>query len=301
MLRALVSLPVFAITSWGTVIAVYQLVVLAGGPALSFLGLDPSILAKSGRLGEMIVEAWALAIGTTLAMLLITWLGLIPRRPGLGFPLRGVLFLEVVLGFALGALPVAVLAASHLLAGGAVAVAVPTGREALEVGLLGLALFIPAAIGEERLFRGYLSDALAPAVGWTGTILSSALVYSLVHLGASRDAPVPGLISLAVLGLGLAYAYRITGGLWVPVSWHAGWTLTAGTGFGWPVVGEPALPLLHVDPVGPIWWTGGSWGPDGSIPGILLTGSTVLLFAVLARRVPGERWSGRRDPGWRTR
>lgn len=65
------------------------------------------------------------------------------------------------------------------------------------------------------MFRGILFAGLVQWVpAWLAAIVS-ALLFSMWHGEPYR------IVILAVMGLGLAFAYYRTGSLWVPIAMHA--------------------------------------------------------------------------------
>jgi membrane protease YdiL (CAAX protease family) len=146
------------------------------------------------------------------------------------------------------------------------------------VPLVAIALLFGAA-GEEMLFRGYAFQLLVRAMGPFATILPAGVVFGLAHMN-NRSATVLGIVNTVAWGVLLGYAYWETGALWLPIGLHFGWNL--------------ALPLLGANLSGftmgltgyalhwnaGILWSGGDYGPEGSL---LTTVVVIALFWVLAR------------------
>jgi membrane protease YdiL (CAAX protease family) len=76
------------------------------------------------------------------------------------------------------------------------------------------ALAVTPAICEELLFRGYLQRQLERALGVTGGIVATGLLFGLYHFRLSQALP------LAVLGIFLGWLVWRTGSLWVPILIH---------------------------------------------------------------------------------
>lgn len=135
-------------------------------------------------------------------------------------------------------------------------------REALGTGLL-----------EELLARLVVFRLLASAWRARPALLLSALLFGAAHLG-NPNATVISAAAIAVeAGLMLASFYLLTGRIWLSVGVHAGWNLTQGGIFGAAVSGmasEGSL-LRSVPRTGvPEWWSGGAFGPEGSIVAVLV-------------------------------
>jgi len=84
-----------------------------------------------------------------------------------------------------------------------------------------------------------------------------------------------------VVGALLALAYLRTGALCLPFGIHLGWNLTLGLVYAPPVSGITLFAVLnqgHAD--GPTWLTGGDYGIEASLTGMLvyLLGIAVVAF-----------------------
>jgi membrane protease YdiL (CAAX protease family) len=94
------------------------------------------------------------------------------------------------------------------------------------------------------------------------------LLFALAHLANPGSSPV-AVLGLFFAGLLLAAGYLATSRLWLPIGLHLSWNFCQGPVFGFPVSGFAAPSLLAVEPVGPEALTGGPFGPEASLIGIL--------------------------------
>jgi hypothetical protein len=78
-------------------------------------------------------------------------------------------------------------------------------------------------------------------------------------------------LALIVIGVELGVAYLVTRWLWLPIGMHFAWNLIEGTLLGFPVSGMSRPSLLSIAQGGPEFWTGGSFGPEGSPVAIALS------------------------------
>jgi len=81
---------------------------------------------------------------------------------------------------------------------------------------------------EELWFRGIFLRKLGPLLGLTGSILVTALVFGISHLGATYISPLEMIIfPLIVITLGLVNAYVMlkTDSIWGSMLFHAGYDL----------------------------------------------------------------------------
>jgi hypothetical protein len=79
-----------------------------------------------------------------------------------------------------------------------------------------------------------------------------------------------GLVNTVLIGVVLAIAYLRTRALWLPWGLHFGWNAALGLLFGLPVSGLRLFNVVDRTSVsGPRWLTGGSYGPEASVPGAI--------------------------------
>jgi membrane protease YdiL (CAAX protease family) len=219
-----------------------------------------------------------------LILLLSTWLGVKGERStlaGLGLRPNGRWAREALLGagFGVGIMLVAALAIRAL--GGFhwewnVA---STWRTVLA----GAWLFLWVAFFEELAFRGFVFQRLVRGMGAWPTQLLLAGLFALGHWGN------PGMhgavkvwatlnISLAAILLGLAFLK--TGSLALPMGIHLGWNWAQGNLLGFGVSGTAATGVLNPVFHGrPEWLTGGAFGPEASLPSLLVLGACCLWLA----------------------
>jgi membrane protease YdiL (CAAX protease family) len=188
------------------------------------------------------------------------------REPirGMGLVFRSGWQREFGLGAALGW---ALLVASILplvLSGGLIITfwAIPRQFGILFIDLLVLAV---ASLAEEVAFRGYPFQRLIDAMGPTLATIVFSLVFAALHMfnpAANRASFVVTVFSSWLLSV----AYLRTKALWVCWGWHFAWNASMCLLFGLPVSGITQFsPIIQSDTVGPVWMTGGDYGPEGSV------------------------------------
>ncbi len=146
----------------------------------------------------------------------------------------------------------------------------------LVVDLVVLAL---ASLAEEVVFRGYPFQRLMDATGpLTATVLMS-LVFAAVH-GNNPDFSWAALFTTMLAGLLMALAYLRTRALWVAWGFHFAWNASMAVLFGLPVSGMTTFsPVVSTYTHGPLWLTGGGYGPEGSAVAIVVL---LIMMYVLA-------------------
>jgi membrane protease YdiL (CAAX protease family) len=180
---------------------------------------------------------------------------------------------------ALGALLVAVAAggARVALTGESLASYVPAA------GGIGIGLAF-AALAEELTFRGFPLARLAEAVGKVAASLLLAVPFALVHLG-NPEVSTLGLVNIALASLVLSAAFFTPGGL--PAAWgvHLGWNAGLGIGADAPVSGIAlGVPMVEFETGGPVWLTGGDFGPEGGLAATVAMGGTLVWLGRRATR-----------------
>ena len=164
-------------------------------------------------------------------------------------------------------------AAGMLWAAGGVTWVLNPARSLQGLGLGGL-MFLLVALAEEGLFRGFLFQRMLEGMGVWPTQALLACFFALSHWGnpgmhgatkawASLD------IALAAVFLGLAYLR--TRSLALPVGIHLGWNWTQGNLLGFGVSGTGGqkgwvLPVFHGQPD---WMSGGAFGLEASVFGVV--------------------------------
>ncbi|MBT0993791.1 CPBP family intramembrane metalloprotease [Cellulomonas sp. DKR-3] len=150
-------------------------------------------------------------------------------------------------------------------------------------GVLGVTVVV--GVTEELVFRGVLLRVVEERAGTWVALASTAALFGAIHLLNPHATPW-GAIAIAVeAGAMLAAAFVATRTLWLPIGLHVGWNFALGGLFGTEVSGSgTATGLVHGLTSGPVWLSGGEFGPEASVftvlAGVLLT----LVFLRLAHR-----------------
>lgn len=143
-----------------------------------------------------------------------------------------------------------------------------------------LTVFLPAAVHEELLFRGYVFQKLLAWNRWVA-VVGLALLFASLHAGNTAVTAL-GLLNIFLGGLLLGLAYERYGRLWFPIGLHLAWNLTTGPILGHEVSGYTGYPtLLIAAGSGPDLLTGGDFGIEGSV---LMTATELVAIALLVRR-----------------
>lgn len=152
------------------------------------------------------------------------------------------------------------------------------GRKPFIVALGGY-IFVMALIGfyEELWFRGYQLKNLAEGF-YTGNnrnmaglsaVALSSFIFAVLHMG-NPNVTIFGVIVILLAGIMLALPYVMTGRLGFSIGVHFTWNFIQGGVFGFPVSGITfGQSILKFKLTGPVMWTGGDFGLEGGLFGIL--------------------------------
>ena len=162
-------------------------------------------------------------------------------------------------------------------------------RETLATGLV-----------EELLVRLVLFRLLMRAFGMWPALIGSALLFGGAHLMNANATWVAALAIAIEAGLMLAAFYLLTGRIWMSVGVHAAWNFTQGAIFGARVSGQTGTGSLFVSapvPGSSVALSGGAFGPEASLPAVVIGLAIFLIVLRAARRAQPGLWeSGAAGP-----
>jgi uncharacterized protein len=129
----------------------------------------------------------------------------------------------------------------------------------------GVLICLCVAVGEELVVRGFFMQVINEVWGGAAAVVVTSVFWGFAHLLNPR-ANLFAVLNIIVIGLLFAYAYYVTGRLWLPIVLHFAWNFAQGVIFGFPVSGY-RLPTSIYQPLvdGPGEITGGLFGPEGGL------------------------------------
>jgi membrane protease YdiL (CAAX protease family) len=234
----------------------------------------------SGRGYKVLVTEWGVPLGTLVAT--FAMLKLVEGRSwefvGLG---RGALTApKLATGTVLGLLPIAIPSLLLLAFGELKSVGSSPGSWTAAAGI-SLANLLPAAFGEELLLRGYLFAVLKEAVGARWTLISTSIVFGLLHV-SNPGSDAQSIVIVMLAGFFLGSIFLATGSLYAATAAHFVWNWFMAAFLHTPVSGIPvSTPGYRIIDAGPDWLTGGAWGPEGGFAAAI--GMFVILVYLHAR------------------
>jgi membrane protease YdiL (CAAX protease family) len=132
---------------------------------------------------------------------------------------------------------------------------------------------LQSGVVEELMIRAILLRLVWRAFGpWIAFAVSAAL-FGFGHI-ANPNATVFAAVCIAVeAGIMLGAFYALTGRLWMSIGVHAAWNFTQGYLFGAAVSGGdfgPSIARSTARAGWPEWLTGGAFGPEASLPALVI-------------------------------
>jgi uncharacterized protein len=148
---------------------------------------------------------------------------------------------------------------------------------------------ILSGLVDEILMRGMLISGLALMLGGRpfAAVLIASVLFGSTHI-FFEGASALSLISNGLGGVMYGLAFILTSRIWLGLGLHFAWNFVQGPILGFILSGHPVdQALFHIDDLGPVWLTGGLYGPEGGIVGIGFR------FAVMAAVLAWARVGGR--------
>ena len=212
-----------------------------------------------------------------------------------GLRLSKIKFREVLFGFLIGAGLMSAIVLTIALTHGAQLGLLDRSRDTMHWFRLSLLIYLAGAVGEELAFRGFVFQTLELRWGSGVALLLTMAAFGAEHImlletGVRFADGLRGAVFLGLgLGLLLAAAYMVTRNLWLPIGIHWAWNLFQGPVYGARVsgidMGRPIFPAVFS---GPSWLTGGTFGPEASLPAVILT--FIVGFVLLRQAVRHGEW-----------
>lgn len=146
---------------------------------------------------------------------------------------------------------------------------------------------VQSGVVEELMIRAILLRLVWRAFGpWIAFTVSAAL-FGFGHI-ANPNATVFAAVCIALeAGIMLGAFYALTGRVWVSIGVHAAWNFTQGYLFGAAVSGGdfgPAIASSTAREGFPEWLTGGAFGPEASLPALVVCTTVGLVVMAWAWR-----------------
>ncbi|MBZ5640805.1 MAG: CPBP family intramembrane metalloprotease [Acidobacteriia bacterium] len=114
--------------------------------------------------------------------------------------------------------------------------------------------------------------------------MASSAIFASLH-AFNDNASILSAVGIFVIGVFLAAAVLVTGRLSTAIGVHMAWNFVQGAVFGFPVSGDKeGASLIGIRQGGPSFLTGGAFGPEAGLAGIVAS------LAGIGALVAWRRW-----------
>lgn len=125
-------------------------------------------------------------------------------------------------------------------------------------------LFLVQSSFEEVVSRSFMIPSItARSNVWIALLISSSL-FAVLHL-TNPSISIISTLNIFLAGLVLGLLYLRFESVWPAISFHAAWNFFQGSFYGFEVSGYDVYSLIDSAETGPDWFTGGSFGFEGSV------------------------------------
>jgi membrane protease YdiL (CAAX protease family) len=159
-----------------------------------------------------------------------------------------------------------------------------------KASLIATAVFVSVAVAEEFLFRGFIFQRLIGSMGVWPAQLIIAAYFLLIHInnpGMHGTIKLLASVNIFIASLLFGFAFIKTKSLAMPLGIHFMANWVQGTLLGFGVSGNDEAGILKPHFVeAPAWLTGGTFGLEASLPGLV---SLVIIAAVFFFRYPSKQ------------
>jgi membrane protease YdiL (CAAX protease family) len=132
-----------------------------------------------------------------------------------------------------------------------------------------------------NIAEGLNFKAIGPKYAIVIAVFLSSILFGVFHLG-SPGANLISIFIIFLMAIFLSIAYVLTGRLALPIGVHIAWNLFQGNVFGFPVSGTTfaaeTVTIFSIQQSGPEFWTGGAFGPEGGLLGLLVIIAGIFLM-----------------------
>ncbi|GAA4018507.1 hypothetical protein GCM10022631_34430 [Deinococcus rubellus] len=118
------------------------------------------------------------------------------------------------------------------------------------------------------------------------TVLLTVVLFGAAHYARPHVTPLLFLAIAVVVGVPTV-TLSLVRGFWAAVGWHFAWNLLLGPVFGLIVAGQDIFGWFDSLTSGAALWTGGLYGPEGSLTACLVNGGLFgwMLWQVFRKRL----------------
>lgn len=138
-----------------------------------------------------------------------------------------------------------------------------------------------------NLKEGFTVFSISPVYALVIAVVISSSIFGILH-AANPNANMVAVVNIIGAGFMLAIPYVLTGRLALSVGIHFSWNFSQGGIYGFPVSGTEPIGLIDVQQGGAAWWTGGAFGPEAGLIGVLGIIFILVITLIYIRKAEGN-------------
>ncbi|PWA03931.1 CPBP family intramembrane glutamic endopeptidase [Flavobacterium psychrotolerans] len=148
------------------------------------------------------------------------------------------------------------------------------------------------AIFEEILIRGIIFRIVEEKLGSYISLLITAIIFGALHLANPNSTLMSGLCVGIEAGFLMGTAYIYSRNLWFPIAIHFAWNFMQSGIFGAITSGnKKTSSLLTTKIAGSQLFTGGEFGPEGTIQAIIFCSlASIVLLILSGNKIISPHW-----------
>jgi CAAX protease family protein len=148
-----------------------------------------------------------------------------------------------------------------------------------------LTMGFTSAIFEEILLRGIIYRITEEKLGSYFALIISSALFGVMHFANPNSSLTAGIGLAIQAGLLLGAAFIYSRSLWFPIAIHFAWNFTQSAIFGANVSGNTVSKTLITSKIqGAEWFTGGQFGPEGSVQATLFCLIATVILMILSHK-----------------
>ncbi|KAB1157980.1 CPBP family intramembrane glutamic endopeptidase [Flavobacterium luteum] len=151
---------------------------------------------------------------------------------------------------------------------------------------------LSVAIFEEILIRGIIFRIVEEKLGSYISLFITAIIFGALHLSNPNSTLLSGLCVGIEAGFLMGAAYIYARNLWFPIAIHFAWNFMQSGIFGAITSGnEKTSSLLTAKITGSQLFTGGEFGPEGTIQAVIFCSlASILLLILSGNKIISPYW-----------
>jgi hypothetical protein len=168
-----------------------------------------------------------------------------------------------------------------------------TSPHAFELLALSLLTLAAATLAKDICIHGYGFQRLVDAIGPVRATLAMAL-FSAIYAAVTPSASSAAIVVSVILSVLLSLGWLRTHAVWLLWGFHFASAASTAILFGLPIGGDSSFSsIVDARAAGPLWLTGGSYGPAAALPSILIL---LAVIPILVKATSDYAWAYTHPP-----